>query len=297
MDFGRDTPGLEEFRALRAVAGAHPVVPVCRRLLADGETPVGLYRKLAGGPGSFLLESAEQGRSWSRYSFVGVHCPAMLTEVDGHARWVGPAPVAGTPDEPLAALRHVVEQLRSPRLAGLPPLTGGLVGYVAYDAVRRLERLPCTAEDELAIPDLAMLLAADVAVLDHADGSLLLVANVLPGDGDDETAHAGAVSRLARMTARLAEAAGPTVSTLHRPEPSYTSRTPPGGFTAAVEAAKVEIQAGEAFQVVLSQRFEMRPAPDPLDVYRVLRTTNPSPYMYLLRFPDGIDVVGSSPEA
>ncbi len=294
MIFGADSPTLAEFEALGA---EHRVVPITRRLLADGETPVGVYRKLAGGPGTFLLESAEQGRSWSRYSFVGVRCPAMLTEVGGRSVWVGRPPVAEVPEDPLLALRLTTEALRSPRRADLPPLTGGLVGYVAYDAVRRLERLPATAQDDLGLPDLAMMLATDLAVLDHSDGSILLVVNVLPGAGERAAAHAEAVGRLDAMTAGLANPAPPTVSTLHSPEPSYSSRTPAGDYPVAVERAKAEIRAGEAFQVVVSQRFEMRPSGDPLDVYRVLRTTNPSPYMYLLRFPDGIDVVGSSPEA
>ncbi len=294
MDFGADQPPLAEFLARDP---ADRVVPVTRRLLADGETPIGVYRKLAGGPGTFLLESAEQGRSWSRYSFVGVRCPAVLTERDGRTAWLGPAPLDGLSDQPLEALRQTVEALRSPRRPELPPLTGGLVGYLAYDAVRRLERLPSLAEDELGLPDLALMLATDLAVLDHSDGSVLLVANVLPGDGAPAAAYADAVARLEAMTTGLSAPTPATVATLSAPEPVYTSRTPAGGFPAAVERAKAEIRAGEAFQVVLSQRFQMTPAGDPLDVYRVLRATNPSPYMYLLRFPDGIDIVGSSPEA
>ncbi|MBA2416646.1 MAG: anthranilate synthase component I [Geodermatophilaceae bacterium] len=293
MIFGVDTPTGPEFEAL---GDEHRVVPITRRLLADGETPIGVYRKLAGGPGTFLLESAEQGRSWSRYSFVGVRCPAMLTEVDGRTSWVGRPPVEDVSADPLLALRQTTEALRSPRRADLPPLTGGLVGYIAYDAVRRLERLPSTAHDDLGMPDLAMMLATDLAVLDHSDGSILLVANVLPGAGRRSAAYAEAVGRLDVMTAGLAAPTPPTVSTLHTPEPSFISRTAAGGYPAAVEHAKGEIRAGEAFQVVLSQRFEMA-CGDPLNVYRVLRTTNPSPYMYLLRFPDGTDVVGSSPEA
>ena len=154
MTSGVVSPDIETFRQL---ARDRRVIPVTRRLLADGETPVGVYRKLAGGPGTFLLESAEQGRSWSRYSFVGVRCPAMLTEVDGRSVWVGRPPVAEVPEDPLLALRLTTEALRSPRRADLPPLTGGLVGYVAYDAVRRLERLPATAHDDLGLPDLAMI--------------------------------------------------------------------------------------------------------------------------------------------
>ncbi len=290
------SPGPEEFRELRRT---HRVVPVVRRLLADGETPVGAYRKLAGGRrGTFLLESAEHGRVWSRYSFVGVRCPATLTEEGGRTRWLGePPPGLPATDDPLLALRDTVEALRSPRRPDLPPLTGGLVGYVAYDAVRRIERLPSLAEDDLHLPELAMMLAADLAVLDHAEGAVVLIANTFPG-GDDDAVYADAVARLEAMTADLAKPAEASVATLSRPASvSFEGRTPPGEFQRAVLQAKEYIRAGDIFQVVPSQRFEVRTEAEPLDVYRVLRTANPSPYMYLLRLPDGTDVVGSSPEA
>src|SRR5512140_2844414 len=138
---GSATPDLAGFRVL---ARERRVIPVVRRLLADGETPTGLYRKLAGErAGTFLLESAEHGRAWSRYSFVGVRSAAMLTEVDGATRWFGNAPVGlPTAGDPLSALRDTIAALHTDRLAGLPPLTGGMVGYRSYDAVRRWERLP-----------------------------------------------------------------------------------------------------------------------------------------------------------
>ncbi len=300
MTDGRITPGPAEFAAQIA---AQPVVAVTRRLLADAETPVGVYRKLAGGAGSFLLESADQGGLWSRYSFVGVRCPATLTSRDGQPVWVGARPFADqdVSGGPLAVLRDTLERLRSPADPDLPPLTGGLVGYLGYDAVRRLERLPQLAVDDLHLPELAMMLVTDLAVLDHADGSVLLVANAIDrGQRDDvavQRAYDAAVARLDAMTAALARPTPATVATVSRSEPVYLSRTAPADYRAAVERAREEICAGEAFQVVLSQRFEMAPAPDPLAVYRVLRAANPSPYMYLLRLPDGTDVVGSSPEA
>src|SRR5689334_20347362 len=138
---GAVTPSREEFREL---AAGHRVIPVTRRLLADDETPVGVYRKLAGDRhGTFLLESAENGRSWSRFSFVGVRSAAALTVVDGELTWTGEVPVGlPTTGDPLVALRAVLEELQSEPLPGLPPLTGGLVGYLGYDVVRRLERLP-----------------------------------------------------------------------------------------------------------------------------------------------------------
>ncbi|HEY3505831.1 MAG TPA: anthranilate synthase component I [Actinocatenispora sp.] len=277
------------------------VVPVTRRLLADCETPIGVYRKLAGGPGTFLLESAEAAGTWSRYSFVGVRSAATLTVVDGAARWLGEPP-AGVPTDgdPIEALTATVEALASPPVDGLPPLTGGLVGFFAYDVVRRFEKLPELAADELGFPDLGFLLATDLAVLDHVDGSVLLIANaVLPPDAGPAELTAEyhrAVGRLDAMTTALTRPTPPMVSTVERVPPVHLAgRTPTGGYQKAVDAAKEAIRAGECFQIVPSQRFEMDTAADPLDVYRVLRATNPSPYMYLLRF-DGFDIVGSSPE-
>ena len=275
------------------------VVAVTRRLLADGETPVGVYRKLAGGSGSFLLESAEHGGVWSRYSFVGVRCPATLTAQDGRAVWVGarPFPDQERDGDPLLTLRDTLERLRSPRQPDLPPLTGGLVGYVGYDAVRRLERLPSLAKDDLGLPELAMMLVSDLAVLDHADGTVLLVANVVGSSKDPDRQYDAAVARLDAMTTALAAPTPPSTSTVAVATPDFTPCTTPEDYQAAVEYAKEQIRAGEAFQIVVSQRFEMATDSDPLSVYRVLRAGNPSPYMYLLRFPDGTDVVGSSPEA
>ncbi|GGQ51608.1 anthranilate synthase component I [Couchioplanes azureus] len=292
-----------------AEAARRRVVPVTRRLLADGETPIGVYRKLAGGPGTFLLESAEQGAgsaAWSRYSFVGVRSAATLVERDGAAVWLG-SPPAGVPmgGDPVAALRETVAALAAPggeRTGdGLPPLTGGMVGYLSYDLVRRFERLPATAEDDLPLPELGMMLATDLVVLDHFDGSAILVANaVLPAGADAETARAAyhqAVGRLDAMTTALSRPTPPMISTVERaPAGDVVSRTAPGDYQKAVAAAKEAIRAGECFQIVVAQRFERATDADPLDVYRVLRATNPSPYMYLLRFDD-FDIVGSSPEA
>ncbi len=291
MRLGETSPTAAEFADLDAA-----MLPVTRRLLADGETPVGVYRKLAGNrPGTFLLESAEQGRSWSRYSFVGVHCAAVLTERDGQALWLGDA-LPTTSNDPLQALREADALLRSPAHSGLPPFTGGFVGYVGYDAVRRLERIGDTTPDELGMPELAMMLATDLAVLDHQDGTVLLIANVLRGGSYDD-----AVARLDAMATSLAAPAPPSVTTVDLgASPDVQRRTQPADYEANVEVVREHIRAGDAFQVVLSQRFELRTEVDALDVYRVLRASNPSPYMYLLRFAgreSPYDVVGSSPEA
>src|SRR5439155_17794242 len=234
----------------------------------------------AGRPGTFLFESAENGRSWSRWSFVGVRSPAALTADGGEARWTGTPPV-GLPmsGDPLEALRETVRLLRTEPLPGLPPLTGGMVGYIGYDAVRRLERLPDLTEDDLRLPELIMLFATDLAALDHHEGMITLIANAVNWDDSPErvdAAYDDAVARLDAMTAQLQTPAPPTAAVFARPRPEYLRRRDPADFMAAVERAKEEIRAGEAFQVVISQRFEMHTTADPLDIYRVLRTTNPS---------------------
>jgi anthranilate synthase component 1 len=167
--------------------------------------------------------------------------------------------------------------------------------------VRRIERLPSYATDDLGLPELTMLVATDVAVVDHHEASVLLVANALvppdaPADAVD-AAYEDAVARLDAMTRDLATPAPPSVA-VTRPVPpaEHVSRTPPGQYQPAVKAALDAVRAGEVFQVQIGQRFETRTDADALDIYRVLRTLNPSPYMYLLRL-DGFDIVGSSPEA
>ncbi|MGP3981352.1 anthranilate synthase component I [Streptomyces sp. KR80] len=301
---------LETFRKL---AADRRVIPVSRRLLVDGDTPIGLYRKLAAErPGTFLLESAENGRSWSRYSFIGVRSAATLTVRDGGAHWLGTAPVGVPADgDPLEALRVAVEVLHTPRdlggLVHLPPFTGGMVGYLGYDIVRRLERIGDSTRDDLRLPELTMLLTSDLAVLDHWDGTVLLIANAINHNdletGVDE-AYADAVARLDAMTADLSRPAPTGAAAVLPPSqlPEYSAQWGGPAFRDAVEDIKERIRAGEAFQVVPSQRFETPCDASALDVYRVLRATNPSPYMYLFRFPgvdgeEGFDVVGSSPEA
>jgi anthranilate synthase component 1 len=176
-----------------------------------------------------------------------------------------------------------------------------MVGFLSYDAVRRFELLPSQAADDLAVPELGMMLATDLAVLDHAEGSILLISNVLvPAGAESEevaAAYHRALGRLEVMTTALSRPTPPSVATMSPTgAPHFDSRTPPGRFGAAVEEAKEAIRAGECFQIVVSQRFEVATEATPLDIYRVLRASNPSPYMYLLRY-DGFDIVGSSPEA
>ncbi|GAB3928141.1 anthranilate synthase component I [Microlunatus endophyticus] len=295
----RVVPDLEGFRAY---AADRRVVPVYRRLLADAETAVGLYVKLAGNRvGSYLLESAEHNGVWARYSFIGVNSVATLSERDGVAYWTGNPP-AGLPTggDPVQALQETLRLLHTARIDGLPSFTSGMVGYLSYDVIRRVELLPDTNHDDLHIPELGFMLASDLAVLDHETGEVWLIANAINYDGTDERvdeAYSDAVRRVEDMTAAVGLPTPPTAAAADLGHQLPVRRQRSGEeYQDAVRAAVQEIEAGEAFQIVVSQRFEVDTTADALDVYRVLRLSNPSPYMYLLRM-DGFDIVGSSPEA
>ncbi|MCU1437755.1 MAG: anthranilate synthase component [Naasia sp.] len=294
----------------------HRVVPVVRELFAGEETPVGIYRKLAtraGGqprPGTFLLESAEQGGIWSRWSFIGVSSFGVLAERDGRAVWQGTGldeerafGQDGVPAGPLDAIAVLVKRWRTPPIPGLPPLTGGLVGFIGWEAIRQIERLPDAPPADFEVPGQALSFVSELLVADHRTGAVLLVVNVLAdGTVDSDELWAEGQLRLDGLQTRLAAPTPADLSVADLsivPEPRL--RTERADFLAAVETAKEHIRAGDIFQVVISQRFELDATATPVDVYRVLRTLNPSPYMYLLALerPDGAPyaVVGSSPEA
>ncbi|MFC0682360.1 anthranilate synthase component I [Lysobacter korlensis] len=304
----KGTTTRDEFEA--SLSAGHRVVPVVRAVFADGETPVGVYRKLAAGaPGTFLLESAEQGGIWSRYSFVGVSSFGVLTERNGDAHWMAHGMTAeralgdARPASPLDAVAALYERWQTPAVPGHPPLTGGLVGFLGWETVRQLERLPAQPPADFAVPGQALSFVSELVVLDHRTATLLLIATA-PNDGTDsaDALWADTQQRLDRMQDALSHATEARLDDVDLevvPEPS--ARSTPEEFAAAVERSKRYIHDGDVFQVVISQRFDLDVTAEPLDVYRVLRTLNPSPYMYLLSLadPDGEEyvIVGSSPEA
>ncbi len=302
-----ETTSREQFDSL---LGGHRVVPVIRELFADGETPVGIYRKLAKGePGTFLLESAEQGGIWSRYSFIGVSSFGVLTQKADAAIWLDyglsadRALGADAPTAPLEALGHLYERWGTPHVLGAPPLTGGLVGFIGWEAIRQIERLPDAPPADFDVPGQALSFVSELVVVDHRTGSVLLIATALndglePGD----ELWRGAQSRLDRMQAALAEPAEAWLAEVDLEiAPNPVPRIRAEDYHLAVERSKRYIRDGDVFQVVISQRFDHEITADPIDVYRVLRTLNPSPYMYLLSLlsTDGEPywIVGSSPEA
>lgn len=298
-------PQLEQFTQL---AKHSKVIPVVKRVLADTFTPVGLYQSLAQSrPGTFLLESADGSNSWSRYSFVGVNCAAMLQEQAGAARWSGRVPVGVQLNgDCLEVLRETIKFLSGETLPDLPPLTGGLVGYLAYDIVRHFEKVPASNPDQLQVPNLSMLLATDFAVLDHSNGSVWLIANAINYNGTESgvaEAWHEAVSRLKKMEADLSKVIIPKTIGVSQSEISFDRLTSSENFESKVARAIKYIKAGDAFQIVLSQRFTKQTSAQALEVYRALRASNPSPYMFFLRIPSedfsrvSFDIVGSSPEA
>ncbi|WP_062306990.1 anthranilate synthase component I [Demequina subtropica] len=304
IEWGQTWPSLEGFVEIGA---SHRVVPVVRRLLADSLTPVAVYQALAQErPGTFILESAEPDGSRARWSFVGVHSRAMLTVDGDDARWSGDVPVGLADGAPLDAIRQVLAEMRSEAIEGLPPLTGGMVGVLGWDIIRQWEpTLPMKAPRELDVPDVLLLLATDIAAIDHRDGSVWLIANAVNADAQEtgiENAYEDAVARLDRMQRALANATtGPVSILTDGEEPAVTQRSAPGEYEKAVEFAKEAIRDGEVFQMVPSQRFDVPCEASPLEVYRVLRTLNPSPYMYYFQLEDDqgreFAVVGASPES
>ena len=301
-------PTREEFRAL---AAGYTVVPVWREMVADLETPVSAYLKLAGSaatPGTgFLLESVEHGDTWGRFSFVGRDPSLVLVARGATLQATGSLP-AGVPLDQgvLAAVEGVLDRYRSPPMPELPPLHGGLVGYLGYDVVREVEDLPRVPADDCGHPDAVLSVIGHLAAFDHWRQRVYLIENVVVPEGRGPLSPDEALDRAYDSAARHLDA---MAADLGRPLPYRPTVPPPvdgldhdvravmgsGAYRSAVEAGKAHIMAGDIFQVVLSQRFDFDLATDPFDVYRVLRQVNPSPYMYFLRHPE-ITVVGSSPE-
>lgn len=310
-------PTREEFREL---ARTRRVIPVRATVVADAMTPIGLYRALVARdgdprPGTFLLESANESASWSRWSFVGVRSRATLTAKDGAAHWQGTAP-AGAPQggDPVEAIRETLRILHTEPFEDVPPLTSGLVGYLGWDAVRHWEHLPHPPADDLRLPEFALNLVSDLAVHDLRDGTVTLVANAVNWDGTDARVDEAYDDAVARVHAMLADLSRPlpqtTVSTAAAPqdveqrlEEEVQESWERQQFLNAIVQAKHAIRDGDIFQVVLSRRFEAPCEASPLEVYRTLRRTNPSPYMYLYTFAaddeaaEPFHIVGSSPEA
>ena len=292
-------PTREEFKRL---ASSHTVVPVWIELLADLETPVAAFAKLVGDEEGFLLESVEHGERWSRFSFVGRRPRATLTLIDGALTVHGEIPASVPTDRGmLAAIEGLLLEYRSPVIADLPPLQGGVMGFLGYDVVREVENLPNVPRDDRGLPDAVMSVIGSLAAFDHWRQRVYLIESVPVLGLDDTRLDAEYDAAVARARSAVDDLARPLSYTPVEPPsrddvlPSVRSSMPDGAYQRAVEVAKEHIRAGDIFQVVLSQRYEIQLEAEPFDMYRVLRQVNPSPYMYFLR-QRGVTIVGSSPE-
>jgi len=294
-------PSRDDFRAL---ARSHTVIPLWRELLADLTTPVAAFARLVGDQPGFLLESVEHGEArWSRWSFCGRNPLATLTARGNQVETTGTLP-AGVPRDQgiLAAIEAVLAAWRAPSLPDLPPLHGGVLGYLGYDVVREVEHLPDIPHDDLGHPDAVVSVIGQIVAYDHWRQRVVLVDNVIVPEGAGE-------AELDRLyddaAARLGQLADEGARTLDEPlfepppgdDPLPDVRSTMGSdlYCRAVETAREHILDGDIFQVVLAQRFDFDLGAAPFDFYRVLRQVNPSPYMYFVRQP-GLTLVGSSPE-
>lgn len=308
LKWGATWPSREQFHEL--ADQGYRVIPIVRRLLADSLTPVGFYERLAAGrSGTFILESAEFGGTWNRYSFIGVNSMAQLRSNNGKADWLGQVP-AGVPTEgDVMEVSHAaLKTLKAPHVEGLPNLTSGLVGTVGWDAIRHWEpTLRAEAPNETGQPETVLALATDIAVVDHVSGSVWMIANAVNVDDRSTRADAAYDEAVARLDDMQRKAATPVEGearvnvldeTISQPELRF--RTEKSDYERSVEIAKQHIIDGDVFQVVISQRLDIDSPADPFDVYRVLRTLNPSPYMYFMSLTDAqgrdFNVIGSSPE-
>jgi len=273
-------PGLDEVREL---AREHTLVPLRHTFVADTETPVSAYLKLRGGGPSFLLESAEQGQRFGRWSFLGFRPRAVIRWRQGDHR------------DPYALVEAELDRYRIVPLEGLPPFAGGAVGLFGYDLVRSAE--PTVGEgnpDELGLPDLALMVSDLMLAFDHFKHEVTVLANVFVED-DLERAYETAAAAIGEVRDRLA-APVPRARAGRRKPPAFESNIGAEGYAAAVERAKEYIRAGDVYQVVPSQRWSAESPVDGFSIYRGLRTVNPSPYMYFLDFED-FQIAGASPES
>ena len=292
-------PGPDEFREL---ASRHTVVPVWTEVLADLETPVAAFAKLVGDGDGFLLESVEHGERWSRYSFVGRNPRGTLTLRDGMITTTGDVPSSVPLDRGmLAAMEELLRLYRAPLHPDLPPLQGGLMGHLGYDVVREVEHLPDVPHDDRSLPDASISIIGSLAAFDHWRQRVYLIESVPVAGLDAAGIDAAYAAAVARVNEAVEDLARPLAYVpVEPPSPSdelppVRSSMPDGGYRRAVEVAKEHVRAGDIFQVVLSQRFDIDLGADPFDAYRVLRQVNPSPYMYFVRQP-GLTIVGGSPE-
>jgi anthranilate synthase component 1 len=291
-------PSRKEFVAL---AKEHTLVPVCRRLVADLETPVSAFLRAAWQqPECFLLESVEGGEQVGRYTFIGLSPYKRVVARGRQITITEGKRTTHIEGDVFTVLRDALSGHKPARLKDLPPFTAGAVGFFAYDAVRLIERLPNQAKDELGVPDACLLFFDEVLAFDHVRKEIWLVITADVTLTSPADAYEKAVKRLKHLEKRLSEPLPKLRVNKSAGKLKIKHRTRKQDFLTAVEKIREYIAAGDVFQTVLSQRFDIEPGIDTFQVYRALRTVNPSPYLYFLRFAlegnQALEIAGSSPE-
>ena len=294
-------PSFERFSELASDAG---VVPVWREFLFDVDTAVTAYAKLAEPPFGFLLESVVGGEQWARYSFLGTRPRSAWRLKNGEVSTWTPAGgwVDKTVDDPLGDLDERLKAEQPARVEGLPRFWGGAVGYFSYDIIREIENLPDPPPDDLGLPDGLFVFTDIVLAIDNLKGRAMAISAVPVDEGATEAqlraAYDGAAERTADVVSRLERTPAPgplSLSAEPEADPSFSSSTSREDFESAVERVREYVRAGDAFQVVLSQRLSFPLQSTPFELYRGLRSLNPSPYLYFLEL-DETCLIGSSPE-
>ena len=287
-----------DFESFEQLAAQGNLVPVCREIMADMDTPVTAFRKIDDGRTAFLLESIEGGEKWARYSFLGAG-PALVVRSRGELVEVvrnGQVEQRRVED-PTTVVRELLAAYSPVELPGLPRFVGGAVGYLGYDMVRHFESLPSERPDTVGAWDSFFMITDSLLIFDNVKQKIQVVATAhLDGTQSSRQAYDAALLRIEALVARLRGPLAATAST--RPATGsvgFVSNTSQAQYEAAVEKAKEYVRSGDIIQVVLSQRMSGELTVDPFDIYRVLRTLNPSPYMFFLRCDDTV-VTGASPE-
>ena len=292
-----------DFKEFSRLARNATLVPVVKSISADLLTPVSAFLAIAAGePDAFLLESVEGGERIGRYTFLGVRPFLRLESRGSEIKIERGRKIEGRTGDIFEVIKELLRQHRPATMEGLPPFTAGAVGYCAYDIVRRLEKIGAHAVDDLDVPDCILMFFDRVLAFDHLHHQIHIVASVDVSAGAKRAAYERAVADIARIEKKLATGWKPAYwrKTSAKSKLAVRARTPKAKYLESVRQAKEYIAAGDIFQVVLSQRWDFEPGVAPFDLYRALRTVNPSPYMYFLRFggegKQGMHVLGSSPE-
>jgi anthranilate synthase component 1 len=288
-------PDLPLFQSLAARGN---LIPVYREIMADMDTPVSAFRKIDDGRYSFLLESIEGGEKWARYTFLG-SSPSVVIRSRGNAVELveaGNGMRRVEAADPLAFLKEYLQRYTPVEIEGIPRFFGGAVGYLGYDMVRHFERLPTGKPAVIGAYDSYFIITDTLVIFDNVSQKIKVVSNAFLEDGvAPESAYAEATAKIDAIIRKLKAPLSPAGGAQRAGKVSFVSNVSREAFEESVVKAKEYVKAGDIIQVVLSQRFSGELTVDPLDIYRVLRTLNPSPYMFFLRLDDTL-VVGASPE-